>query len=267
MKPDNYPEIIYKYRNWENPNHKNILLKSQVFMASPKDFNDPFDFRIAKNYLLLDTPEKIETFANDSIEKYRDIILMSGRELENEKRILKNKLQNLEKYQRENEEFRFREMDKHYGVLSLSGRWDSILMWSHYSNFHKGFNIGYNEEKMRESGLFGKGGPISYSDDFPMLDPSTKHSMQVSFQQTHYKAKDWEYEQEYRLAKLYFPDEPTKEDRTITIPEEYIEEINLGINISEKDKIEITKIAKNKSIKIYQLEKVPFKFQLKRKEM
>lgn len=267
MKPENYPKIIYKYRNWDDANHKNILLKNHVYLASPKDFNDPFDFRIAKNYHLLDTPEKKENFANASIEKYRDILLISGRNIEDEKRILKDKLQDIDQYQKENEEFRFREMDKHYGVLSLSGRWDSILMWSHYSNFHRGFNIGYDEEKMRESGLFGKGGPVSYSDSFPMLDPSIQHSMEVSFQQTHHKAKEWEYEQEYRLAKLYFPKEPTKQDRTIEIPEEYIEEINLGISISEKDRVEITKIAIERGIKIFQLEKIAFKFKLDRKEI
>ncbi|MFT6837997.1 MAG: hypothetical protein ACJAZR_001526, partial [Sediminicola sp.] len=26
MKPENYPDIIYKYRSWNNPYHKNILV-------------------------------------------------------------------------------------------------------------------------------------------------------------------------------------------------------------------------------------------------
>jgi hypothetical protein len=32
------------------------------------------------------------------------------------------------------------------GVLCLSERWDSLLMWSHYSNSHKGFVIGLRTE-------------------------------------------------------------------------------------------------------------------------
>ena len=58
-KPDDYPEIIYKYRNWKGKNHKDILLKNNLFMASPEYFNDPFDCRIPINYRLLNTPEKM----------------------------------------------------------------------------------------------------------------------------------------------------------------------------------------------------------------
>lgn len=264
MKPENYPDIIYKYRSWSNPFHQNILLKNEVFLSAPKYFNDPFDFRVPKNHYLLDTDEKIQKYVNDGIEKHKKWLIADGRNLEQEKINLTQRLQNLEQYQKEHEELEDEEMNKHYGVLSLSARWDSILMWSHYGDFHKGFNIGYNEVKMRESGLFGKGGPIGYSNDFPIIDPFSEHSMQTSFLQTHYKAKEWEYEEEYRLAKLYFPHPPGDEERIVVIPNEFIEEINLGISISEKDKSEILQIAKEKNIKIYQLQKTPFKFELTR---
>ena len=72
MKPENYPDIIYKYRSWNKEFHRNILLKNEVYMSSPNDFNDPFDCRIPKNHFLIDTPEKIEKYVNDGIEKHRD---------------------------------------------------------------------------------------------------------------------------------------------------------------------------------------------------
>lgn len=61
-----------------------------------------------------------------------------------------------------------------------------------------------------------------------------------------------------------YPNRPTETDRIIQIPFEFIDEINLGISISEKDKNDIIEIAKNRNIKVYQTKKVPFKFELSR---
>jgi hypothetical protein len=267
MKPENYPDIIYKYRCWSNNFHKNILLKGEVYLSPPKHFNDPFDFQIPKNFMSLDSKDKIDKYVNEGIDKHKEWLIAEGRNVDEEKELLYKKLENLELYQQEHEEIEAEANNKHHGVLSLSARWDSILMWSHYGDFHKGFNIGYNETKMRESGLFGKGGPVSYSEDFPQLDPFIEHDMKTSFFQTHYKSKEWEYEQEYRLGKLWFPKLPTEEDRTVKIPFEFIEEINLGLLISENEKNAILEIAKSKNIRIFQVKKVPFKFELQRFEI
>ena len=53
----------------------------------------------------------------------------------------------------------------------MSGRWNSILMWSHYGDNHNGFCIGFNEMKMRNNGLFHRGGTVNYSKSFPELNP------------------------------------------------------------------------------------------------
>ncbi len=264
MKPENYPEIIYKYRSWSNDFHKNILLNGEVYLSAPKNFNDPFDFRIPKNFLSLDSQEKIERYVDEGIEKHKSWLIAKGRDLKQERAFQLKRLENLELYQQEHEEIESEATDKYYGILSLSARWDSILMWSHYGDFHKGFNVGYSEEKMRESRLFGKGGPVGYSEDFPAIDPYSEHSMETSFMQTHYKSKEWEYEQEYRLTKLFFPNVPTEKDRTIKIPTEFIEEINLGISISENHKNEILDFARKNNINIFQTKKIPFKFGLTR---
>ncbi|GGF20319.1 DUF2971 domain-containing protein [Flavobacterium limi] len=267
MKPESYPEIIYKYRSWADEYHKNILLKGEVYLSAPKNFNDPFDFRIGKNFMLLDSQEKIERYIDQGLEKHKDWLMRKGIDSKEERIFQLKRLENLELYQQEYEMIESEATDNHYGILSLSSRWDSILMWSHYGNFHKGFNVGYNEEKMRQCGLFGKGGPVAYSDDFPTIDPFSDHDMRTSFMQTHFKSKEWEYEQEYRLAKLFYPGIPTDKDRTIVIPFEFIDEINLGISISDKDKIEIVEFAKNKNIKVFQTKKISFKFGLTRFEI
>ena len=106
----------------------------------------------------------------------------------------------------------------HYGILSMSSRWNSILMWSHYAEFHKGYCAGFWEDKMRESGLFGKGGPVTYNpeNDYPKINPLKEYKPMIKgFIETNTKANDWSYENEYRLFNLYFPEIPTKEDRKI----------------------------------------------------
>ncbi|CAI8894770.1 DUF2971 domain-containing protein [Chryseobacterium sp. IT-36CA2] len=264
MKDDNYPLIIYKYRSWNNEFHKKILTDGEVYLASPEDFNDPFDFGIVQNFFTLDTPEKIERYIDEGMIKHKEFLLSKGYDLAKEREFQLKRLQNLDEYQKEYEKLNAKAVNKSYGVLSLSGRWDSILMWSHYADFHRGFNIGYNEFKMRNSGLFGKGGPITYSDEYPHIDAFAKHTIESSFQQTHYKSIEWAYEEEYRLSKLFFPNTPTKANRTVKVPFEFVEEINLGIKVSPDDKAEILKLANDLNIKVFQTEKVPFKFKLTR---
>jgi hypothetical protein len=46
MSETKIPKIIYKYRNWSDKHHKNVLKKNELYMSSPEEFNDPFDCRI-----------------------------------------------------------------------------------------------------------------------------------------------------------------------------------------------------------------------------
>ncbi len=259
------PEIIYKYRNWTSEFHKKALTHNQLFLSAPSGFNDPFDCRISKNHHLLDTPKKIEAYINNGMNEHFAYLVANKRDIELEKNQLRERLKDLDQYQKEFEEINDTNTDKYLGVLSLSGRWNSILMWSHYGDFHKGYCIGFDEEKMRNTGFFGKGGNVSYSDEVPKIDPFNDDVRQTSFYQTHYKAKDWEYEEEYRLTKLYF-DKPDEEpNRLITIPDECLREVIIGMKASDIQKEEIIDVCKTKNIQVYQAYKDSFEFKVKRK--
>lgn len=264
----NYPKIIYKYRSWTNEYHRNIFLKNEVFMSSPLEFNDPFDCKIPKNFLLIDTPEKIEQYASDVIERQKSFFIANGFNIDEEKAAYIKSLQDISMFQKEREQLEFPLIDAHYGVLCMSARWNSILMWSHYGDYHKGFCIGFNEEKMRNSRLFGKGGPVTYSENFPNINPLLNEDrMVVSFYQTHYKSFEWAYEEEYRFTNLMFPEKPTNADRIKIYNEDCIEEINLGVNILQEHKEELLAEARRRKIKVYQLVKIPFKFEFSRIEI
>lgn len=272
MNPlENYPEIVYKYRNWREDNHKNILLQNQLFMASPKYFNDPFDCRIPTNYFLLDSFEKIQKYALSYITRNRDTLLKKNRDLENEfHTIVKRCTSNLEKVQEDYEKIFFGSQDKHYGVLSLSKRWDSLLMWSHYADNHTGYCVGFWESKLRESKSFGKGGPVNYDpeNNYPIINPLIDENIMIrSFKETHNKAKEWGYEEEYRLVKLFYPEEPKKEDRTIKISDDFFAEINIGLMTPKDVADELIEIAKKKNIPVYQVKRIQFKFEVDRERI
>lgn len=263
MKPKDYPEVLYKYRSWCKENNRKIITENQLYLASPKDFNDPIDCRIGNNYSLLDTDEKIEEYAELFIKKHKDNIIEMGLVPDQEKEAIINNLKtDLNSFQKDEDELTNAMLHRCLGVLSMSTRFDSILMWSHYADNHKGFCVGFSETKMRESYLFGKGGPVIYGDEFPKIDPRNNKVSDKMFLQTFYKAKDWNYEKEYRLTKLFFPREPNKADRIIIVPNDFIIEVIIGLKTPNEHKKEIIEICNRKNIPIYQIEQVPFEFKL-----
>jgi hypothetical protein len=267
MKPENYPEIVYKYRNWTNEFNKNVLLKNQLYLSSPKDFNDPFDCRISDNYYLLDNPDKINEYVNGVVTRQRNAILQRGLNIESERQRLINKISDIANTQQEQETIHFDQQDIRLGILSLSEQWDNILMWSHYAEFHRGYCIGLYEEKLRESQFFGSGGQVFYQKKFPELNPLDRDIHRKSFIESHSKAEDWAYEKEYRLIKLFYPNLPSASERIITIPDNFIAEVIIGLCTPEDHKQEIIDICKKRGIKIFTTYKKPFEFKIERTEI
>lgn len=187
-------------------------------------------------------------------------------------------------------------------ICSLSKTYNSILMWSYY-NKHSGVCIGLDMEKTRKYlnnmyGLF-LGCPeleVQYRD--VVNDPNSINDSN-NFLCYHFatKAKEWQHEQEVRLIaygpspmhlrllpkkkendgfichtikQLFCKHKNTpidwKEVHTfLDIGGECFESVYLGINMKEKDKENIIKVARkcNPDIKIYQMTIDPKAFRLK----
>jgi len=259
------PKIIYKYRDWNNSDHKKLLLDGELYVSSPKDFNDPFDCRISKNFELLDSDEKIWQFAK---QQSGQMISQLGESRNDFERKIFERL----KYHRDDEQktyddYTFRKQDEHFGIVSFSEIWDSILMWGHYACNHSGFCVGFYEEHLRESGNFGGGGPVIYSDDLPNVNPLDDISIKALFTETHTKASDWKYEKEYRLTKLYFPEAATIEDRIIKLDKRCFAEIMIGIKFPKDQRKWLSNLAYNLGAKIYEVKQIPFQFKLTREEL
>ncbi len=183
-------------------------------------------------------------------------------------RKIEKRLENPKEAQSYYNELMFKSQDEYCGVLSLSTRWDSILMWSHYSNCHTGFCVGFWEEKLRKSGHFGKGGVVNYDIKFPIIKPKVTKApsdiIEKTFVQTHTKSEDWTYESEYRLVQNYFPHKPEPFERIINVNDDVFSEVILGINISELDEKEIIAICRKKKVPVYKVNPKDFLFEIDR---
>ena len=175
--------------------------------------------------------------------------------------------------------------DKTY-ICSLSKVYDSTTMWSYY-NDNKGICVGLDTEKVRlytkrMSGMF-LGCPeleVAYRGS----TTESKHIDVPTFTLCNLfatKEKDWQHEQEVRLVSYdplptYMRLLPGQDDKNGPIPwkevrafldisGECFESVYLGINMKEKDKENIIKVAKerNPDIKIYQMTIDPKAFRLK----
>lgn len=260
-------EILYKYRSWSNEFHRSSLKMNKIYAASPSDFNDPFDCRIQKNYKVL-TDEKLR-------KKYIDhrILMMLNSGLTQEEVVkviaaIDHEIKNsIETYNDSQQRVDAIVLDSLYGIYSLSKRWNSILMWSHYANNHKGFAIGYNKKKLIESKLFNYSGDVIYSEEYPKFDIINVDNSENLKKLTQYKASDWQYEQEFRLIKLLKPGKKCRGDRIIILPKDCIEEVLLGERISDNSRDEIIEHCNKSNIKVFDIKKIDYKFKLRKLEI
>jgi len=149
LKLSDHPKIVYKFRDWRNPLHRRILTQKEVFLASPKYFNDPFDCRIPESFFMLDTNEKIEKYFNGLAIRNADYFISLGAKAKSYLQFMKDDFKkNTKDYQDKLEEMYLKEGDSHFGIFSCSKIWNNIQMWSHYSANHSGFCVGFNREKL-----------------------------------------------------------------------------------------------------------------------
>lgn len=257
----NMKNILYKYRDWNNEYHKSVLTKNQLFLAPPSSFNDPFDCRIFAQFVDL-SPDELEEYANNLTEKANLTAIERQYAIDKIK-----KDPNL--HQKEFERISTKNYDTHLGVISMSTKWDNILMWSHYGNMHKGFCIGLDEDNLTKEIKFGATGLVKYpkNKEYPKISPITDGSTDSFFKTVYNKSIDWEYENEYRLTNIKREGWLSNEDRIIEFSDHSISEVILGLNASEKTQDDILSICKQKNIPLFRAVKKQFHFELKKEQI
>ncbi len=256
------PHTIYKYRSWNNLQNRLSLKNNEIYFARPKEFNDPFDCKITVAYDSFTSDDELFHFAKNEVMNSgyfdgKDEVEIL-REVDRVIRIIKSDIPRL---QTMNDTFILDKINEHIGIFSASKLCDNFLLWSHYADYHQGFCIGYDTKLLKEALGESNGGSVEYSDDYPKFSPFRQVELLTSWYQVNFKAKCWEYEQEFRISKLY--KEPNDLQKRVSfISDECLKEIVLGVKIKDKDKFEILEIASMKNIEVFEMKQQPYSFKL-----
>ena len=260
---------IYKYRDWTNPQHVDILNSKRIYLPSPEELNDPFDCRIPISLDLLDTDTKILKYLNNYIIQNLRYLQEKNYNINTYTQSLvdtfKSKKPEMIKYYSELYEKRG---NLHFGIFCASMIWDSIQMWSYYSKNHTGFCIGFNPQRLFPYIPNFRAMKVIYRKDFPQVNPLATYSPNTEskefidncFKMSHTKAIGWKSEKEYRIFSNKFPTGYKKNERLIVIDSKCFKNILVGLNFPEKELPKMIELAANLKIPLFKISRIPNKF-------
>lgn len=249
------PEEVFKYCDSHGVD---ILRNLELKITPPDQFNDPFEF--TPRVTCSSPRQHIKRLLNNKAEM-RDMFLEQKREgsFTGSYRDFKRRLHTsrgiflsnlIEKMPKMNAEFQAGFSDsvsRDMGVLCLSSRPYSIVMWGHYADKHRGIVIGFDRswEVFHEKRGFK---PVDYVDERPIWDTFRSRRELDSIDRVIFtKNKEWEYEAE--LRQLFLLEGLTKrplKDRTIgyfkPVPPEVIRSVRLGVRCPPERASEISSI-------------------------
>lgn len=170
----------------------NSLIYNYQWFSNPLDFNDPYDCNIELDYT--NTPEEIEVFIREMNDNNYNI--------KDERYIVKRIKSFVEKP--ELMALLSKQQDakivSKMGLCCFSERDDSLLMWSHYGDSHKGVCLSFDFRE--DLNFFTVPYCVDYPEKYPKVnfinDRRTAKLYRIQFAT---KSKEWQYEQEIRIIK------------------------------------------------------------------
>ena len=278
IKYKNIPSKLYKYQGF-NDYSINNLFKSVVWLSSPENFNDPYDcaltfssFDLFKHIFPLKIDEILsEALIDESIisEDEKKLILDSNDSLITFSKIMISKEETIKVEDREellatlmevvnkvsSDTFSpFSSIVKESTVVScFSELNDSIVMWSHYANHHKGFCLEYDFSELSETNKISRIiYPVIYQKEVLnvteyMKTRSEKTSIFFGIRAAITKSIEWEYEKEWRII-LPFGLSVKQMEIQVPLPKA----IYVGSKIDSNDKILLKKYSDDNNIALYQ---------------
>lgn len=207
---------LYKYRPLNDFSLENLETET-FYMSKISDLNDPFEFYPSLNYeeqflkTISDPHLRKQTFEKTGLNITDEDIrkIKSSKDwYETFEKICKEKgfisSKSKEQYYEEFISGWFNDINearKHLRIISFSAKNNSPIMWSHYSDCHKGICIEYDtKEIILKNPLL----PVTYSNmlykmpDFEDVDAKTQDL--AIFKSFLIKAKNWDYEDEWRIV-------------------------------------------------------------------
>lgn len=247
-------KIFYKYLTEDRID---VLENSSIRYTQPQFLNDPFECLVhfgkpSKSELLRQVEDRIDSIYKTcsdedkkNLDKYREIYISAASEafrkaIEQDFYVLDKVVQS--------------KLNLGIGILSLSEINDSLLMWSHYANGHKGFVVGFEFPPAYFSyhSQYGNLRKVQYNKKIPEINAFSTFTKCLFI-----KSIDWRYECEWRIVRPLRNCKKIENNKDIYVHEfskDYVKEIYLGANMDKQNKELIKSIWKNKYFhaKIYE---------------
>lgn len=172
-------KYLYKYRGDDDFSEK-IFIDRTLWFSHPDEFNDPFD-----------------CWSNIQYINKGDLYNTLVQEKDYEETIKDQIKQGCDKWDKNNQKQSIDTIINKLGICCFSNTYTSILMWSHYAKYHRGFCIEF--DILADPDLFCVALPVNYVKIMPeFLHTEFKKIISNVIQP---KYKDWEYEKEVRIIK------------------------------------------------------------------
>ena len=258
-------QSIYKFRDWENSYHKEILCDQLFYCASIADFNDPFDSHIPINYMDLTNAERIEVI-EEHVKRNYPTLMKKDRIDKVQKVFRESAITDPEELKRNHREIVIPKLKNEMGVISFAGNKKHILLWSHYANGHKGFSVGVDRDKLMEwvKPLLIKEDKyieifnVNYKEEYPSFNPLDLTLEEYYTLPLTTKAEEWSYEDEVRLlfkggAK-----------RKLKLDTELFTELVIGCNMEDDHEEEIMSVVESEfdNLPVYKSSMAEYEFAL-----
>lgn len=227
---NNMPEVLYKYRDIKNSFHKKLLFDRELYFTSADKFNDPFDASLPFKY------DEEQLTEENIFLKYRSMLKAEHPSWDEgkihveayaaqSKGLLKDEV-----HQEKFNEKLIDDINRIFGIVSLSENPTDILMWSHYANSHSGFCVGVDPKFIfKNFNPFISLNQIVYAKEIPRID-LFEDPIVYFIKILCTKSSHWKYEQEYRLVYRDFV------NKSLDITEWAIKEVYLGAKMPFKEK-------------------------------
>ena len=291
IKQEHLPKRIYKYRQ-VSPHHISNLRSNTVRLSSPESFNDPYDCwltladdmvatlierRVLDAFVKANKLQKVISqpqidSARKSLSPLKTIVTYIPESSNKATRTkLKQKAESYSKKARDVANDKvvsilhgWRKMVK---LCSFSAVNDSLLMWGHYADNHRGFCLEYDIEHLNASHPFRKNlYPVIYSNQLYGLRLWAEKLVALSRPELTdmlpllamiHKFEGWKYEEEWRMIFEYGV---ATDDHNQTAPTP--SRIFLGSKMDHEKSKELLDICEQKDIGIYRMRLAEDRFEL-----
>ncbi|CAD5253139.1 MULTISPECIES: DUF2971 domain-containing protein [unclassified Imperialibacter] len=205
-------EVIYKFFR-TNEYLFDTIISNQLYFSSIKQFNDPYDCHLTVGEEI--PIESFETHINTLHDKEED------------------RLKHLKAFKKDPHTYTQRYIDcfnqilNYYGICCFSRTKHELLLWSHYTDSHKGVALGFDYELLKKKYL--QFDEVDYDDNPYVFDINDiNHSIARTILR---KSTNWKYEKEIRFIM--------ERSKSVAFDMSALVEVNFGLRCPKRTCVSI----------------------------